>query len=258
MSTNPYATPKAQVSDERTFVTGNFVPHGRAANAGDGWDWIASGWDLFKKTPWLWIGIAVVFLVGALVLTVIPFGQLALTVLGPVFAGGLVSASRTLDQGGEVEFGDFFAGFKDHTGALIGVGAISLIISTVVFVGVFAIMGVGVFAMMGGNTDPQAMMAMGLSMVLAALIAVALLLPLAMATWFAAPLVMFHDMGPLDAMKASFVGCLKNVVAFLLYGVVMFLAMIVASIPAGLGWLVLGPVIAASVYTSYRDIYFTE
>ena len=30
----------------------------------------------------------------------------------------------------------------------------------------------------------------------------------------------------------------------------------VASIPFGLGWLVLGPVIAASLYTSYRDIFF--
>jgi hypothetical protein len=33
---------------------------------------------------------------------------------------------------------------------------------------------------------------------------------------------------------------------------------IVASIPAGLGWLVLMPVTAASVYTAYRDIYFAE
>jgi len=258
MSTNPYAAPKAQVSDERTIITGNFVASGRGVSAGRGWDWIASGWAIFQKAPWLWVGIALVFFIGALVLTVIPFGQLALTVFGPVFAGGVVSASRTLEQGGEVEFGDFFAGFREHTGTLIGVGVISLVISTVVFVGVFAVMGVGVFAMMGGNADPQATMAMGLSLVLAALIAIALLLPLAMATWFASPLVMFHDMGALDAMKASFVGCLKNILPFLVYGIVMFFAMIVASIPAALGWLVLGPVIGASVYTGYRDIYFTE
>jgi hypothetical protein len=29
-----------------------------------------------------------------------------------------------------------------------------------------------------------------------------------------------------------------------------------ASIPFGLGWLVLGPVILGSVYAAYRDIYF--
>ena len=59
-----------------------------------------------------------------------------------------------------------------------------------------------------------------------------------------------------EAMKNSFVACLKNVVPFLLYSVILLLLSFVASIPFGLGWLVLGPVIAASLYTSYRDIFF--
>jgi len=37
--------------------------------------------------------------------------------------------------------------------------------------------------------------------------------------------------------------------------VVGFVLMIVATIPLGLGWLVLGPVLAASIYASYKDIY---
>jgi uncharacterized membrane protein len=56
-------------------------------------------------------------------------------------------------------------------------------------------------------------------------------------------------------MKASFTGCLRNILPFLLYSVVLFVLSIVASVPLLLGWLVLGPVFAASVYTSYRDIY---
>jgi len=36
---------------------------------------------------------------------------------------------------------------------------------------------------------------------------------------------------------------------------VFFLLALVAMIPIGLGWLVLGPMLSASVYTSYRDIY---
>ena len=31
--------------------------------------------------------------------------------------------------------------------------------------------------------------------------------------------------------------------------------MIVATLPLMLGWLALGPVLAASIYTAYRDIY---
>jgi uncharacterized membrane protein len=108
--------------------------------------------------------------------------------------------------------------------------------------------------MMGGG-DAQAMASMGMTMVLAMLIMFALLLPAMMAIWFAAPLVVFHDHGALDAMKTSFAGCLKNMLPFLLYGVVLMVLSIVASLPLLLGWLALGPVLAASIYTSYRDIY---
>jgi uncharacterized membrane protein len=99
------------------------------------------------------------------------------------------------------------------------------------------------------------MQALGMTMVLAMLIMFALLLPVVMAIWFAAPLVVFHDHGAVEAMKGSFTGCLKNLLPFLWYGVLLFLLSIVASLPLLLGWLVLGPVLAASVYTSYRDIY---
>ncbi|MEO7760372.1 MAG: hypothetical protein ABIS68_00530, partial [Casimicrobiaceae bacterium] len=61
---------------------------------------------------------------------------------------------------------------------------------------------------------------------------------------------------PWTALKWSFFACLKNMWPFLVYGLITLLLAIVASIPLGLGWLVLGPVIIASVYTSYRDIFF--
>jgi uncharacterized membrane protein len=93
---------------------------------------------------------------------------------------------------------------------------------------------------------------------LAVLIALALMLPLLMALWFAPALVAFHDMGPLEAMKQSFAGCLKNLLPFLLYGVILLVAAAIASVPIMLGWLVLGPVLAASVYTAYRDIYLSH
>jgi uncharacterized membrane protein len=57
-------------------------------------------------------------------------------------------------------------------------------------------------------------------------------------------------------MKASFIACLKTIVPFLVYSVIALLLALIASIPFGLGWLVLGPVMAASLYTSYRDIFF--
>ena len=41
----------------------------------------------------------------------------------------------------------------------------------------------------------------------------------------------------------------------LVYSLVGLVLAIAASIPLGLGWLVLGPMFGGSVYASYRDIF---
>jgi len=86
---------------------------------------------------------------------------------------------------------------------------------------------------------------------------VGLTIPLLMALWFAPALVMLHGLGPLEAMKLSFVGCLRNMLPFLLYGLIALVLTVLAVIPVGLGLLVLGPMITASVYTAYKDIFLS-
>ena len=254
MSTNPYAAPRAQVADETLAPRGDFLPAGRGVPTGRGWTWITEALALFRAAPGVWIGMALVWFVIFALGGMIPLvGALATGVLWPVFVAGFATASRHCEQQQTCSFSDLFAGFRERFGPLVVVGVITLVISMVVFFAVFAVMGVGMSTMFGG----QASMAMGLSVLLAILIATALLLPLAMATWFAAPLVLFHQVAPVEAMKMSFTGCLKNVLPFTIYGLVLLVAAFVATIPFGLGWLVLGPVMAASVYTAYRDIYFS-
>jgi uncharacterized membrane protein len=258
MSTNPYAAPRAQVADDTVVLGGDFIPGGAHRPAGRGWRWIASAFALFKAAPGVWIGMALAWFVIMMVGGMIPFlGALATSVLWPVFVAGFVTASRHCEQRDTCEFSDLFAGFRQRFGALVVVGLISLALSIAVFFAVFAVMGIGFFAFIGGNMDPQAARTVGMSVLLAILIATALLLPLAMAAWFAPPLVLFHDLAPLEAMKMSFAACLKNMLSFIVYGLVLLVAAILATIPLGLGWLVLGPVLAASVYTAYRDVYFT-
>jgi uncharacterized membrane protein len=60
---------------------------------------------------------------------------------------------------------------------------------------------------------------------------------------------------PVEAMKASFRGCLRNWLPFLVYGVIAFILALLATLPAGLGWLVLLPVLTGSVYAGYKDIF---
>ncbi|HEX6267286.1 MAG TPA: BPSS1780 family membrane protein [Burkholderiales bacterium] len=257
-TTNPYAAPKAAVADAVSPQAGNFVPGGHAVPAGRGWDWIASAWNLFKRQPGMWVGMIIVLGVIFIGLALIPvIGSLALSLLFPVFGAGFAIGCRALDQGGELEFGHLFAGFRERFGTLVAVGALYLAVSLAIFFVFSLISGLGMMVMLGGNVDPEAMAGTMQNLLLATLVMMALMIPLAMAVWFAAPLVVFHQRGALEAMKESFFGCLKNILPFLLYGVILFLLSMVATIPLGLGWLVLGPVAVATIYTGYRDIYFT-
>jgi uncharacterized membrane protein len=125
---------------------------------------------------------------------------------------------------------------------------------TVVMIGAGVLVGgVGILSLGEARPGPEAATAI----LLAALVIMALAVPLAMAFWFAVPLALFNEQGALDAVKGSFAGCLRNVVPFLLYGVIGFVLAMVASIPLGLGWLALGPVFVASIYTGYKDIYLS-
>lgn len=255
MATDPYAAPKAPVADAPGApLEGEFVPEGQSQPAGNGWSWIAAGWGLFRQNPGIWILIVVIFFVLAIVIQIIPFvGPLAMTLLGPVFVGGLMLGCRALEQGEALEVGHLFAGFRENAGKLVLIGVFSLVAFVIVLAVMFVMVGGSVFAVAAGGGDPNVSV---LGIVLAVLIAIALALPIYMAMWFAPALVVLQDLDVVAALKASFFACLKNILTFIVYGIIMFVLGILASIPFGLGWLVLAPVLIASVYTAYRDIFF--
>lgn len=237
-------------------MAGEYVAGGRAVAAGRGWDWIAQAWGLFKKQPGVWIGILVVLLLINVALAFIPLvGSLATFILTPVFGGGVLLGCRAMEQGGELELGQLFAGFRERFGPLVLVGVLNLVATVAIILVVGLITGVSLFSMSGGTLPHSMSPAAALTLLLAVLIVLALQLPVVMAVWFAPALVVFHGRDAVAALKESFVGCLKNVVPYLVYGLVMLVFAVFASIPVGLGWLVLGPVLMASIYTSYKDIF---
>jgi uncharacterized membrane protein len=162
---------------------------------------------------------------------------------------------RAIEEGGALEIGHIFAGFREHTGKLILVGLFNIGAWLLVMLVIFLLVGGSVFALRTAGADPGAGAA---SAALAGLIGLALGIPIYMAIWFAPALITLNGMDVAAALKASFFACLKNIVPFLVYGIVGFVLAIVASIPVMLGWLVLGPVFIASVYTAYRDIFYAQ
>lgn len=231
----------------------------RNNRAGAGVDWIGEGWRLFAKAPLMWIVSLLVLFVLSIVANLVPaVGPFIFQIFNPAFAAGYVVACRSLETGGEFEIEHLFAGFKRNLGNLVVVGLLFVAggIALLLVFAAFAGFGI-IMAFIAGNPNDvlPAVMASGISIAIGALVMLALMVPWLMAYWFAPALVMMHDMAPIAAMKASFFGCLRNIVAFLVYGFIMFVLLCVALIPFGLGLLVWLPVAIGSSYAAYRAIY---
>ena len=234
-----------------------FYATGRSQPVANGWQWIADGWALFTRAPGLWIGITALYIVLSFAIGSVPLlGMLASPVLNVVFTAGLMLGCRALDEGGSLKIDHLFAGFQQRLGTLLAVGFLylgALLVATLV--AGFAV-GFKVYAIISaGPVEADAILELVLLGALFVLIWLALVLPAVMAVWFAPALVVFRHLGALEAMKASFMGCLRNFVPFLIYGIVLLVPAVLATIPFALGWLVLGPLVVASIYTSYKDIY---
>lgn len=221
-----------------------------------GWEWIVSAWGLFKAQPGIWVGMIVVYMLIFLGLGIVPvIGSLAANLLMPVFLGGFMLGAHSLAKNGELKFEHLFAGFKEDAANLILVGLFYLLGFVLVTI-VLVILGVVMFFFFAPDAQSDASSALlFLVLLVGILMMVAATIPLVMAIWFAPALVVFHKMSAMDAMVLSFKACLGNIVPFLIYGLVLLVAGIVATIPLMLGWLILSPIIILSQYTAYRDIF---
>jgi uncharacterized membrane protein len=256
---NPYAPPSAPVADPLHETDSEpFVEGGRSVAAGRGWSWFAGAWALFKESPLIWIVNFVLFMVIVILVQLVPFlGGLAGTLLGPVLGAGIVIGAHAVHQGEALRIGHLFAGFRERTATLLLVGLLYLVgalaIGLVIVLGMMPLAGVTVLGSAAGAAQPP-----GAGLLLVVLIGLALAIPLLMAYWFAPALVALNGLGAVDAMKTSFLGCLKNILPFLVYGLIGFVLAILAVLPLGLGLLILGPVGMASIYTSYRDVFYED
>lgn len=262
MSENPYSQPETDVAP----ASGGELHPGesRSRPIGHGWSWIRQAWSLFSPAWGQWILALLLFMIIMMALQFIPFiGGLAGALLGPVFGAGVLSIAHRAREGGGVEIADLFAGFRERTGSLVGLGAINLLVTLIIFAvmaGVmFTTMDMSGMAEMDANNDEamaevvQTMVGSGAA--LAPLIMLALLIPWMAAYWFAVPLIFFGGTGIGTALKSSLVACLRNILPLLWYSIIAFVLIILASIPFFLGWLVVMPLFAIAYYTMFRDIF---
>lgn len=248
-------------------------------DANHGWNWVLTGFALFRKSAARWAFVVFSYVMLMQLLGMIPMlGWFAAMVLIPGFSASFMIVSRELDQGRELRIALLFSGFRSNLPALLRQGGIYLA-SALAILGLSTLVdGGALFSLMVlGEKPPPAAFEDG-SLAGAAALAGTLYLPLLAAFWFAPALSAWRNMPAFKAMFYSLFAVLRNWRAFLAYT----LALLVLSLVCSMALFVLGlllrgllggksqgafllvvlpvmlsyvPTMFASFYASYRDIF---
>ena len=233
-----------------------FSGRSQRAEAGACFEWLRQAWAFFAAYPAVWVGATVLVFVAYFAVAVVPLvGTLAANLLMPALSAGLLMFCKRQANGEEPGLGDLLVGFQGRAASgLILVGAIYGVAMLIIGVIAGLIVGGGV---LGGvmATPSLALGVMFGGLIVSLLISAVLATPVLMALWFAPALVLFHDMPPIDAMKASFNACAINWLPLSVYGLLLSVLIFFAILPVGLGLLVLIPILYGTLYASYRDIF---
>jgi uncharacterized membrane protein len=232
----------------------------RTVDSGRGVAWWSESWMLFLKNPGMWLVFGLIALVGFIVLNFVPIiGGLAAAVLAQVLVGAWVLCARKLDSGESIDVNDLLDVFKDKEKLtpLLVLGVLAAVGSLVIGIAVAVLGGGALFGLVAGAgvRSTGGMMAGAALGMLAVLIGLAMGFVLGMALWFAAALVAFQGLTPVDALKASWSASLANIIPFLVYGLIWIVGAVIASLPFMLGWLLLAPLTMLGIYVSYKDIF---
>lgn len=215
--------------------------------------WYANGWRMFARNPGMWVLLTIVYFVMASILVVIPLGGLVLAIPGPALYAGLLLGAKESASDRRLLFEHLFAPLsdRDKRNRLLMLGVLVLAAEIVLMIVLFA-SGISAAAVLGAEVDPQALRFGFFIGLVALLIAGALI---TMAIVYAAPLVYFAGLEPLEAVKGSFNACVVNFMPLTVAGLIYILLSFFVAVTFGLGMLILFPVTVCAMYASYQDFF---
>jgi|SRR5450631_962778 uncharacterized membrane protein len=223
--------------------------------AARGAGWIAEAFKLFRQAPLAWIALCSAWLVITLALLLVPLvGQAIANFLQPVFFASFAIAAYKQAAGERVLMADLFAGFRRNLRALVNLGVL-ILVAVLAIVFAMGLLGLPVTVPAGDTASIEEYIESfrgkewQIAMTFFAIVLVK------SAVWFAPPLIAFHGMGAIEAIRWSVYAAISNVGAMIVYGAILFAIFFVAFIPAWLGLIVAIPVMAISSYTGYREVF---
>ena len=207
-----------------------------------GFTWVQLGVKTFVRQPLALAGLFFMFMAVVSVLAFVPLvgGVLALVAV-PALSLGLMAAAREADEGRFPMPLTLFAALRKSPQASRAMVQLGLLyaIGVMLVMGISALVDGGEFAQVyvqGGGLTPEKVMEPGFRS--AMWLSTLLYLPVSLAFWHAPALVHWHDVAPVKSLFFSLVACVRNMGAFVVYGLgwlgVFALGGLVTSLLAGL------------------------
>lgn len=214
-----------------------------------------------------------------------PILSMVIAILNPIFfAGGYLGAHKVYTKTGDIQPSQFFQGFAHNKKVQLLLYSLALIVIAVIalliissFIGVDALQSIDLAALEAGNqVAAQAVAEMFLS-VIGWILLFGFIITLA--NWFAPNLILFEDNNAINSMGNSLITALKNILAFLVLGLVLigcaivlflitFVVMLIvgAILPPTIAQMVLQTLINAAAipimigvgYISYREVFLGD
>jgi hypothetical protein len=229
----------------------------RVVEARRGWLWLKDSFAYFMQAPLPWLGILLALLLIGIGVALIPLlGPLINAVLPPVWGAGVMVGCHAQYCGQPLRVQHVFAGFGPTLKTLVLSGVILILLELLV---VLVTLGPSFLSLLAAGDDPAALEAAvrekPLLVMLQLLIMAALMVPIAAAAWYSPALIVLSGQDVKNALLLSLKACFINIWPLLIWGIASVVLALIGSIPFGLGLLVVLPMMIASVYLSYRDIF---
>lgn len=217
--------------------------------------WLVGGWGHVKRAPVVWMGLSAGWMLITLALVLVPLvGGVAANLLQPVFFASFAITARKQLAGEAPEMGDLFLGFRRPLRPLLNLGAILLVAEIGIFflMSLLGLPGAGEGEEIATIADYVKLL-QGREWIL--LVGLALTAIVKGALWFAPAILAFHDLSTAHAVRWSVYAALSNLGAMLAYGVALTVVFIAGALPWGLGLILAIPVMVASTYTGFAEVF---
>ena len=233
------------------MTNNDFYPS--AINAGD---CVSNAWNLVKQNYGMYLGIALVAMILA---GCIPCVSLFL--VGPIIGGVYYVLLREM-RGEPVEFGMMFKGFEKFVPLMV-IGLVQAI-PEIIGQGLRLVAQFGQIGLSGDknkdffqSSNPDFAIASGLLIVIAIVAVVLILFGIAwrVLLFFAIPIALERDLGPVDAMRLSAKAAMSNLGGLIVLFIFEFLLALLGIIALCIGIFFVIPIIYAANAFAYRQVF---